>query len=58
MGKDSGKHSMNREWCPLCDLFYEGEHECEEDTSDWPDDHKLDDPRRGQAQWINRERES
>ena len=26
----------------------------EEDTSDWPDDHKLDDPRRGQAKWINR----
>jgi len=24
-----------------------------EDTSDWPDDHKLDDPRRGQAKWIN-----
>ena len=36
---------MNKEWCPLCDLFYEGEHECEEDTSDWPDDHRLDDPR-------------
>ena len=32
------------------------EHECEEDTSDWPDDKRLDDPRRGQAQWINRER--
>ena len=30
------------------------EPEPEEDTSDWPDDHKLDDPRRGQAKWINR----
>ena len=30
------------------------ETEPEEDTSDWPDDHKLDDPRRGQAKWINR----
>ena len=26
----------------------------EEDTSDWPDDHKLDDPRRGQAKDINK----
>lgn len=26
----------------------------EEDTTDWPDDHKLDDPRRGQASEINR----
>ena len=26
----------------------------DEDTSDWPDDHKLDDPRRGQAKDINR----
>ena len=25
-----------------------------EDTSDWPDDKKLDDNRRGQAKWINR----
>ena len=25
-----------------------------DETRDWPDDHKLDDPRRGQAKWINR----
>ena len=25
------------------------------DQYDWPDDHKLDDPRRGQAKWINKE---
>ena len=27
-----------------------------EDTSDWPDDRRVDDPRRGQAESINRER--
>ena len=27
-----------------------------EDTYDWPDDHRLDDPRHGQAESINRER--
>ena len=27
-----------------------------DDTSDWPDDHRLDDPRHGQAESINRER--
>ena len=45
--------------CPACREAYEAdlEHECPvEDTSDWPDDHKLDDPRRGQAAAINRER--
>ena len=24
-----------------------------DETLDWPDDHKLDNPQRGQAKWIN-----
>lgn len=32
------------------------EEPADENTSDWPDDHKLDDPRRGQAKDINRKR--
>ena len=53
-----GLRPMNKV-CPDCREVYESdlEHECPiEDTSDWPDDKRLDDPRRGQAQCINRER--
>lgn len=47
-----------RKVCPFCRevLDSDEKHECpEEDTSDWPDDHKTDDPKHNQAKHINRE---
>lgn len=45
--------------CPAFPYEHEryGE-ECvdEDETLDWPDDRRADDPRHGQAEWINSQR--